>query len=261
MGWRIDAKIGRAAFVACISHFARSQGMLFSDPAHWGRMHVVLCGVDPARYPGAPRDPAGAPVLLFVGRLAAIKGLGLLLDAVAALRAHFPALRLVLVGDGPDRARLEARAAAPDLAGAVEFTGYRSQAEVAAYLEACDLFVLPSFAEGVPVVLMEAMAARRPVVATRVAGVAELVADGESGLLVAPGDPAALTAAIGRLLGDPPLRARMGDAGRAQVAAGFDAAREAAWLMRLMQAHRLGGPIPGLRPETAADVPAGETAA
>ena len=248
MHWRIDVKIARAAFVACISHFARSQGMLFADPAHWERMHIVHCGVDPSLYAPAPRPEGVAPVLLFVGRLAAIKGLLVLLDAVAALRPRYPDLQLVLVGDGPDRARLEARAAEPDLAGAVRFTGYRAQAEVADDLAACDVFVLPSFAEGVPVVLMEAMAARRPVVATRVAGVAELVEDGASGLLVPPGDPVALTAAIDRLLADASLRGRMGTAGRAVVEAGFVAHDEAARLLRLMQAWRCGAPRPGLRP-------------
>ena len=249
MAWRIDEKIARASFVACISHFARSQGMLFSDPRHWQRMHVVHCGVDPALY-DAPQRPAGAaPVLLFVGRLAAIKGLGLLLEAVAALRGHYPALRLVVVGDGTDRARLEARASLPDLAGAVTFTGYRAQAEVARELAACDVFVLPSFAEGVPVVLMEAMASRRPVVATRVAGVAELVEDGVSGHLVAPGDPAALTKAIEALLADPVTRTRMGEAGRRRVEAEFDARREAAWLLAILRARRVGGPELGLRPE------------
>jgi glycosyltransferase involved in cell wall biosynthesis len=248
MGWRIDQKIGRASFVACISHFARSQGMLFSDPAHWHRMHVVHCGVDPALYDAPPRPPGAAPVLLFVGRLAAIKGLGLLLEAVAALRLRHPQLRLVLVGDGPDRARLEARAAKPDLAGAITFTGYRAQAEVARDLAACDVFVLPSFAEGVPVVLMEAMATRRPVVATRVAGVAELVEDGVSGHLVPPGDVTALTQAIEALLDDPTGRARMGEAGRHRVEAEFDARREAAWLLEVMVARRLGGAEPGLRP-------------
>jgi glycosyltransferase involved in cell wall biosynthesis len=211
-------------------------------------MHVVHCGVDPALYDGPPRPADAAPVLLFVGRLAAIKGLLVLLDAVAALKPRHPGLRLVLVGDGPDRRALEARAAALGLGEAVEFTGYLSQAAVAQRVKGCDLFVLPSFAEGVPVVLMEAMAARRAVVATRVAGVAELVEDGVAGALVPPGDPVALAARIGALLDDPGLRARMGEAGRAKVVAEFDAAHEAAWLLRILRAHRLGGKVPGLRP-------------
>jgi glycosyltransferase involved in cell wall biosynthesis len=260
MRWRIDLKIARAAFVSCISNFARSQGMLFSDQAHWPRMHVVHCGVAPALYDRAEKREDGPPTLLFVGRLAAIKGLAVLLEAIATLRAHRPdlaALRLVLVGDGPERSALEARAAALGLGAVVEFTGYLSQTAVAERLAQADVFVLPSFAEGVPVVLMEALASRTPVVATRVAGVAELVEDGVSGLLIPPGDPAPLADALARLLGDSGLRARMGAAGREIVAAEFDAAREAARLLTLIRAYRLGGEPPTLRPEPApADVPA-----
>lgn len=248
MRWRIDVKIARAAFVACISHFARSQGMLFADPAHWGRMHVVHCGVDPALY-DRPR-PAPGPVcrLLFVGRLDAIKGVRVLFEAVADLARRGVAIELTLVGDGPDRAGLQAEAQLRGLGEVVRFTGYLSQAAVAERLAEADLFVLPSFAEGVPVVLMEALASRMPVVATRVAGVAELVEDGVSGLLVPPGDPEALGEALAALAADAPRRAQMGEAGRARVVAEFDAAREAAWLAEILRARRLGGPTPGLRP-------------
>lgn len=250
MRWRIDEKIARASFVACISHFARSQGMLFSDPRCWTKLHVVHCGVDPARYdrPGR-RDPA-APTLLFVGRLAAIKGLPVLFEALGRLRARHPALRLVLIGDGPERRALEAQAAAAGLAQAVEFLGYRSQEAVADQLARADVFLLPSFAEGVPVVLMEALAASVPVVASRVAGVAELVDDGVSGYLAPPGDPYALADRIDALLSDPALRARFGEAGRRRVRQDFDSAAEAARLLDLIHAYRLAGPIPPFRATT-----------
>ena len=107
--------------------------------------------------------------------------------------------------------------------------------------------MLPSFAEGLPVVLMEALAARVPVVATRIAGVAELVGDGESGLLVPPGDPGALRAALARLLGDPALRCAMGEAGRARVVGAFDSKAEAAWLAQLFIGYAAGTPPEGLR--------------
>ena len=111
--WHLGEKIARARFVACISHFCRSQGMLFSDPAHWERLHIVHCGVDPDRYdPAHIRDPgreAGRNVL-FIGRLAAAKGVPILLDAFARLHAAHPDARLTLVGDGPARPVLEARA-------------------------------------------------------------------------------------------------------------------------------------------------------
>lgn len=234
--WRLDVKIARADLAVCISRFCRSQGMLFSDPAHWDKLHIVHCGVDPALYDRPRRPAAGERRLLFVGRLARVKGLAVLFEAFAALRATRPDLVLELIGDGPDRAWLEARAAARGLSGAVRFLGYRPPEAVAEALAGADVFVLPSFAEGVPVVLMEAMASRTPVVATRVGGVQELVEDGVSGLTVPPGDPAALEAALARLLDDPDLRARMGEAGRATVTAEFDAAAEAAKLAGRMQA-------------------------
>ena len=232
MRWRIDTKIARATFVACISHFARSQGMLFADQLHWAKMHVVHCGVNPAHYDTLRRSKDATPTLLFVGRLDAIKGLPILIDAVAALRPSHPALRLVMVGDGPHRARLAEQAAALGISEAVTITGYLSQSEVAGHMAEADILVLPSFAEGVPVVLMEAMAARLPVIASRVAGVPELVEDGESGFLVPPGDMFTLAARIDTLLADPDLRRAMGESGRKKVVAEYDVAREAEKLLQ-----------------------------
>lgn len=235
MRWRIDLKIARAAFVACISWFARSQGMLFAAQEHWERMHVIHCGVRPALY-DRPKPPPGAR-LLFVGRLAAIKGLPTLFEALALLRDARPDATLTLIGDGPEREALRRTAERMGLGPAVSFAGYRSQDEVAAALAEADVFVLPSFAEGVPVVLMEAMASCVPVVATRVGGVAELVEDGVSGFLAPPGDVGTLADRIARLLDDPALRVRMGEAGRAMVTAAFDAETEAARLLALLRAR------------------------
>lgn len=234
--WRLDEKVARAAFVATISHFARSQVMFHSDPAHWPKIRIIRCGVRPSLYERPPGPPIplrqeGEVRLLFVGRLAPVKGLRVLLAAMAHLAAELPQLRLVLVGDGPDRAGLEA-AAAP-LGERVVFTGYLSQEEVARAMQGCDICVLPSFAEGVPVVLMEALASSKPVIATQVAGVGELVEQGESGLLVPPGDVDSLIAAIRRLAGDPALRAQMGAHGRETVRAEFDVSIEAARLAAL----------------------------
>jgi glycosyltransferase involved in cell wall biosynthesis len=203
--------------------------MFFSDPAHWDKIKIIHCGVDPALYD----RPAGPPLparrddeirLVFVGRLAPVKGLRVLLAALAQLRDDLPNLHLVLVGDGPDRKTLET-AAAP-LGDRVTFTGYLSQNEVAQAMQAADICVLPSFAEGVPVVLMEAMASRKPVIATQVAGVGELVEDGVSGFIVPPGDMESLAARIRVLAGDAKLRAQMGKAGRDKVVAEFDIADE-----------------------------------
>jgi glycosyltransferase involved in cell wall biosynthesis len=237
--WHLRTKVARAAFTVCISHFARSQAMLFSDPADWPRLRIVHCGVEPERYAAPPADATDRLRLLFVGRLTAIKGLRVLIDALERARAVNPAIDLTLIGDGEDRALVEAQAAR---LGGVTCLGFRSQSEVAAALAGHDAFVLPSFAEGVPVVLMEAMASARPVIATRVGGVAELVADGRSGLLVAPGDAQALADAILRLAADPALRAAMGTEGRATVRAEFDVTTEARRILALFL--RQGGSDP-----------------
>ena len=247
MRWRIDLKIARAAFVACISHFCRSQGMIFADQAHWDRMRIVHCGVTPALYGPAP-DHIPGKRLIFVGRLAAIKGVAVLLEAFARIRETHPDAALTLVGDGPERKALEALATRLGIAGAVDFAGYLSQTQVADRLSRADIFALPSFAEGVPVVLMEAMASRLPVIAPRVAGVPELVEDGVSGFCVSPGDADMLTARIDALLSDPALRASMGAAGRAKVEAEFDQTAEAAWLKRLIAGAHAGALPEGLRP-------------
>lgn len=230
--WRLDAKIADAVFVACISHYCRSQAMLVSPPEDWDKLHIVHCGVEPARYDAPPAEGQG---LLFVGRLAAAKGVPVLIEAMARIRAAHPQAHLVLIGDGPDRAMLEGQVRRLGLSDAVRFTGYQNQDEVADALARSAVFVLPSFAEGVPVVLMEAMAARRPVVATRIAGIPELVQDGVSGRIVPPGDTAALASAVCEVLADPGHAADMGQAGRQKVEADFNVAREAEKLAALFQ--------------------------
>ncbi|UWQ23181.1 glycosyltransferase family 4 protein [Jannaschia sp. W003] len=233
--WRIDVKIARARFVACISHFCRSQGMIFADPAHWSKMRIVHCGVDPDRYDRTEGEVGGpGKHILFVGRLAAVKGVRVLLEAFARVRAAHPDARLTLVGDGDERAAIEDHARALGCDDGVRFTGYLNQDEVAEALAQADLFALPSFAEGVPVVLMEAMAARLPVLATRIAGIPELVEDGVAGRLVPPGDVDAFADALDALLNDPAGRTAMGAAGRARVEAEFHVEREARNLARLI---------------------------
>ncbi len=230
--WALQEKTARAAFVATISNYARSQLMFFSDPEDWHKIRIVHCGVDPTRYDGPPADRQDDELhLLFVGRIDPVKGLRVLLEAVEQLVPEFPGLRLTLVGDGPDRTAIEA-AAAP-LGAHVRFTGHLSQEAVAAEMRNCDICVLPSFAEGVPVVLMEAFASVRPVVATQVAGVGELVEDGTSGFLVPPGDADSLAERIRMLARDPGLRRRMGTAGRETVKAHFDSMAEAGRLLAL----------------------------
>lgn len=232
--WHLGTKLETAAFCATISNFARSQACLFSPSEVWPRIRIVHCGVDEAEN-SEPSRPPGPCELLFVGRLDAVKGVVVLFDAVASLLAAGTDLRLTLVGDGPQRAELERRATALGIAGSVTFAGYRNQVEVQQHLRDSDVFVLPSFAEGVPVSLMEAMAMSLPVVATNVGGVTELVRDGLNGFVVAPGDPVALEAAIADLAADDDLRRRMGAVGRSTVRADFDSLTEARRLVTLFR--------------------------
>jgi len=243
--WHLREKTARAKFVACISYFARSQAMYFSDPAHWDKLKIIHCGVDPSLYdrPAGTAGNLGETRLVFVGRLTAIKGLRILLDAFAKARDTRPGLHLTLIGDGDDRAQLELLAA--PFGEAVTFSGYQSQQAVADALVAADIFTLPSFSEGVPVVLMEAMASGKPVISSLVAGIPELVEDGESGFLVPPGDVDTLAERIGRLADDPALRTKMGAKGRAKVQDAFNIKTEAARIATLF----LNGPDCSVRPD------------
>ena len=238
-GNSLGLKIANARFVACISHFCRSQCMIFAPVEAWNRLRIVHCGVRPADYAEAPGasglPPRGdGPRILYVGRLSQLKGALVLVEAMAEVVKAHPEADLVIVGDGEVRDRLAARIDALGLSGRVHLAGFQPQDTVRAAMAQADVFTLPSFAEGVPVVFMEAMASGTPVVATQIAGVSELVEDGISGLIVPPGDVAALSDALSHLLSDADLRAAMGDAGRTRVAADFDLDAEARWLGRLI---------------------------
>jgi glycosyltransferase involved in cell wall biosynthesis len=244
--WRLDEKIKRSLFVSCISHFCRSQGMIFTPTDKWNRMHIIHCGVDPALF-NLVKHNEFAHRLLYTGRLAAVKGLPILLESLAAIIPALPDIVLTVVGDGPDRKKLEDMTTQLGLEENVKFVGYQSQAEVREHMQQTDVFVLPSFAEGVPVSLMEAMAAGVPVVTTRIAGVSELVEDGVSGYLVPPGDPVLLADRIKTLLTDNQLRTRFGAAGRAKVEKDFNIHVEVAWLDQVMMAA-LQGKVESIRP-------------
>jgi glycosyltransferase involved in cell wall biosynthesis len=194
------------------------------------RIRAIPNGVDlPPEDPtarGRLRDELGlgeAPTLIVTSRLHPMKGHAHLLDAVALLREDFPALRLLVVGDGVERGRLEEQAEELGLADAVVFTGFRT--DVAELLRAADLFVLPSLREGMPNTALEAMAAGLPVVAAAVDGVPEVVVEEETGLLVPARDPQALRDAIGRLLTEPQFAQALGQAGRERVAEHFSTER------------------------------------
>lgn len=241
--WSLPEKIARARFVVAITHFCRSQLMLFSRPEDWGKITIVHCGVNPAAY---RREPGGnGKRVAFVGRLDPVKGALLLIEAMAAaLKAH-PDATLTLAGDGPARAGAEARVRDLGIESSVRFAGFMTQGQVADLLANSDMLVLPSFAEGLPVVYMEALASRIPVVASRVAGVQELVEDGVVGYTVPPGDVKTLTDRMIGLMSNPATARAMGEAGRAAVEASFDIRREGAWLAEIF---RNGGADGRLRP-------------
>lgn len=191
---------------------------------------AIANGIDPARFRVAAAKRAAlraelaqddGPLLLTVARLVWFKGLDTLIDALPPLVARHPALRLVIVGEGTLRAALTDQAERLGLGEHVRFTGER--ADVPALLAAADLFVLPSVSEGMPISILEAMAAGRAVVATRVGGVPELIEEGQTGLVVPARDAGALAEALDRLIADPALRARMGGAGAARLASEFSA--------------------------------------
>lgn len=184
-------------------------------------MKIVRCGLDMSLFEPVSHESVGNR-LLYVGRLAVEKGLPVVLESLTQLTSQYPDLLLTVVGDGSDRALLEARTRKMGLEKHVDFVGYQSQAAVREFLRKTDIFVLPSFAEGIPVVLMEAMATGVPVVATQIAGISELVKSGENGYLVSPGDSDALSGAISKLVVDADHRNQLGQAGRIQVEQEFN---------------------------------------
>lgn len=232
--WRLADKLARARFAVCVSQHALGQAMLHAGREHWARLHVVHCGVDVGAV--APRAHAGRGTrLLFAGRLDVVKGVPLLLQAMAALRERHGDARLVVAGDGPQAGQLRALAAGLGVADRVDFLGYVPQAELRRRLAETDVVVMASFFEGIPVGLMEALAAGVPVVAPHITGIPELVDDGVSGYLVPSGDVATLADRVSRLLDDAALRQRFGEAGRAKVARGFELGAQADALAALFE--------------------------
>jgi glycosyltransferase involved in cell wall biosynthesis len=192
----IAEKVHSAAFVAAISSYGRSQLYLRCKPEDWPKVQVVRCGIETSFHrvtaPSAPQPRR----LVCVGRLCEAKGQILLVEAAARLRAKGIQFDLVLAGDGPIRAEIESAVERHGLGESVRITGWISGERVREEILAARALVLPSFAEGLPVVIMEAMALRRPVLSTFVAGIPELVLDGENGWLFPAGSLDELATAI-----------------------------------------------------------------
>jgi colanic acid/amylovoran biosynthesis glycosyltransferase len=226
----LGEKIRRAAFVIAISSFGRSQLFRWVEHEHWGKIFVVRCGLEPQFFAGAPSN-SSSHHLVCVGRLCEQKGQLLLVEAIRRLRQRGIDVSLTLAGDGELRPEIDAFIKKFKLETNVRITGWISNNDVREHILAARVLVLPSFAEGLPVVIMEAMALRRPVVSTYVAGIPELVSTGENGWLVPSGDIEALTRVIQTCLDAPSeLIKQMGDTAFAKVVQFHDVDTEAAKL-------------------------------
>lgn len=214
----LSDKIEHAAFVAAISSFGRSQIYRRCPSTSWDKVHVVRCGIDDAYLDTPPAAIPRAPRLVCVGRLCEQKGQLLLLEAARELLRNGVPFTLSLVGDGEMRPEVERRIATYGLGARVHVTGWASEARVRSELREARALVLPSFAEGLPVVIMEALALGRPVISTYVAGIPELVVPGRSGWLVPAGSAGDLAAAMREALEAPDeTLVRMGKEGRDRV--------------------------------------------
>jgi colanic acid/amylovoran biosynthesis glycosyltransferase len=228
-GSRIKEKVLGASFTRAISYFCRSQLMMFSGCNDLARFRVIHCGLDLSKY--RYRPPAERISSVFcAARLSPEKGLEFLIRAIKLLLDQGHELQLRLAGDGPEREKLERLTNELELSDRVHFLGFLDEDEIICELQDCDLFVLPSFVEGLPVSAMEAMAIGVPVIATNIAGTSELVEDGRTGLLVRPSDSQALADAIVKMIAGYDFRLGIAKLGRQKVIDEFDLAKESAKL-------------------------------
>jgi colanic acid/amylovoran biosynthesis glycosyltransferase len=229
-------KVQRAEFVSAISSYCRSQLYLRCKSAQWPKIHVVRCGVDASFQQSTSTEVPQSPRLVCVGRLCEAKGQLLLVEAAARLRARNIEFDVVLAGDGPLRTEIETAIKRHGLEDTVRITGWISNSDVREAILAARALILPSFAEGLPVVIMEAMALRRPVASTFVAGIPELVRPGESGWLFPAGSLDELVATMQDVLSTPAADIkRMGEAGYLKVLELHSIDKEAAKLAQLFR--------------------------
>ncbi len=236
VGHDLAAKVRSASFVACISEYCRDQLKALVEPAHWTKLHIVRMSVDPGRYPSMLDARAGRPSgplrVLFVGRLVPEKAPGILLEALAQLPAG--TIQARIVGAGPLHDLLATRILELGLQDSVTLVGPLGQDELPAEYAWADVFCLPSYAEGLPVVLMEAMSTGLPVVTTTITAIPELVEDGVSGSLVPPGRAELVADALAELARDADLRIEQGRRAQAAVRGLHDPDVNARLLQRLL---------------------------
>jgi len=234
----LKEKYEAAAFVAAVSDFGRCQVYRWTELGYWPNVHVIHCGVDEAFLTTEPEPVPDTGKLVLVAGLVEQKGHLLLIEALAKVRNAGASFHMVFVGDGPLRPVLESRVKEVGLTEQVTFAGWQSNAQVREHLRTARALVMPSFAENLPVAMMEALATGRPVLGTYIAGVPELVESGVSGWLVPAGNVEASADAILRVLRTPVDElSRMGRAGAERVRTSHDASKEAARLKGLFAAH------------------------
>lgn len=215
-------KIEEASFTCCISRYGMSQAMRQMDYPHWNKLHLVRCGIDPGRLPPARADSIDSiKKLICVGRLSPEKGQLGLVHVFANLVKRHPELHLTLVGDGDDRKQVEALIAKLAIANKVTLTGALPEHETLKNIAASDLLIIPSFMEGIPVALMEALSLNVPGIAPRVAGIPELIEENVSGLLFTPAHWDDLEQKIERLIQHPDLAQKLTQHGKVVVSKEF----------------------------------------
>lgn len=220
---RLSQKLEAASFVCCIGRYCRSQLMKLSAPRMWNKFEIAPLGVDPEEFTPRPEPAGGVPFhLLCVGRLVPAKGQTVLLAALKELAEAGRNVAVSFAGDGPDRAQLENTVRELDLGSRVTFHGALNQNQIRALYRTANAFVLPSFAEGIPVALMEAMAMEIPCISTAITGIPELIESGKDGILVMPSDVSGLARAIAGLMDDPGHRESIAAAGRRKVIASYN---------------------------------------
>jgi colanic acid/amylovoran biosynthesis glycosyltransferase len=225
-GFRLADKIEASRFACAISQYGLSQLMYAADYRQWQKLELTPLGVDLNAFHPRPFRPSPLPFqIVSVGRLAPVKGQHLLVEAIAALAKDGRQVRLRLAGDGPDRTALQQHADRRGLAEQVVFEGNLNQDALKELYRESDALVLASFAEGLPVVLMEAMAMEVPCVAPWVNGIPEIITHERDGFLVPPGNAPALASAIGRLMDDTELRRTLGQNARLKIADKFNLQR------------------------------------
>ena len=215
-------KIRRAQFVACASYFMRAQAMRTVSAEQWYKLRVVRCGIDLGQIPAGGSVAGGAsPRLVCVGRFSPEKAHIGLIDALATLAQEGLEFHATLVGDGPTRPDIEAAARKAGIADRLRFTGALPAEETLGEIAQAEIFVLPSLMEGLPMVLIEALACRTASIASAVAGIPELIVDGVTGLTFTPSDWLELSTGLRRLIENPDLRHRLEQEGRRVVEENF----------------------------------------